>query len=153
MRFYRPTIGSLAFPIGMIVYSAYKLIRFSALGIGFGSGFEFLWAYVAAIVLGGVLPIILTFTLKTETREYFLPRLMFFLAAIAAIAIPREFVEIPKGGEVLLTALISAATLLYFYKPRPTRFKEWCVIFLSTPTIYMMVFYLLITNDFDKLLG
>ena len=90
--------------------------------------------------------------MKTETVEYFLPRLIIFLCTIAAIALMKEFVEIPKGGLVILTAVSSAVTLLFFYKIRPARFKEWCIIFLSTPTIYMMIYYLLLPNDIDMLL-
>lgn len=153
MRIYKPSFWSLAFPIGIIVYSAYKLIDFSRFGIGLGSFFMFTWSFAAAIVFGGVLPIILTFALKIETREYVLPRLIIYLCTIAAISVIREFVEVPKGGLVILTAVSAAVTLLYFYKFRPTRFSEWCVIFLSTPQIYMMIYYLLITNDIDKLIG
>lgn len=153
MRIYKPSFWSLAFPIGIIVYSTYKLIHFSRWGMGFGSEFMFVWSFAAAIVLGGVLPIILTFALKTETREYFLPRLIIYICTIAAISIPQEFVTIPKGGLVIMTAVSAAVTLLYFYKYRPTRFSEWYVIFFSTPQIYMMIYYLLLTNDIDNLLG
>lgn len=146
MRIYRPGAGSLAFPIGIIIYSAYKLIHYSKYGLGLGSDFIVSWSFAAAIVFGGVLPIILTFALKIDTREYFLPRLIFYICTIAAISIPREFVEIPQGGLVILTAVSASLTLLYFYKFRPTRFKEWCVIFLSTPQIYMMIYYLLFSN-------
>ena len=152
MRIYRPSFGSLAFPVGIVVYSAYKLIWFSCNGLGLGSGLTFTLSYAAAIVFGGILPIILTYTMKTETVEYFLPRLIIFLCTIAAIALMKEFVEIPKGGLVILTAVSSAVTLLFFYKIRPARFKEWCIIFLSTPTIYMMIYYLLLANDIDMLL-
>ena len=146
MRIYKPSFWSLAFPIGIIVYSMYKLIDYSRYGVGLGSDFIVSWCFAAAIVMGGVLPIILTFALKIETREYFLPRLIFYICTIAAVSIPQEFVEIPKGGLVVLTAVSAAVTLLYFYKYRPTRFKEWCVIFLSTPQLYMMIYYLLYTN-------
>lgn len=146
MRIYRPGAGSLAFPIGIIIYSAYKLIHYSKYGLGLGSDFVVSWCFAAAIVFGGILPIILTFALKIDTREYFLPRLIFYISTIAAIAIPGEFVEIPRGGLVIMSAVSAALTLLYFYKFRPTRFKEWCVIFLSTPQIYMMIYYLLFTN-------
>lgn len=151
MRIYKPSFWSLAFPVGIIIYSGYKLIDFSRYGMGIGSYFMFTWSFLAAIVIGGVLPIILTFALKIETREYFLPRLIFYVCTIAAVSIPREFVTIPKGGLVILTAFSAAVTLLYFYKFRPTRFSEWFVIFLSTPQIYMMIYYLLVTTDIDNL--
>lgn len=144
MRIYRPGAGSLAFPIGIIIVSAFKLVFYSIFGMGLGSYFIVSWSYAAAIVFGGVLPIILTFALKIDTREYFLPRLIFYICTIAAISIPAEFVEIPRGGTVILTAVSAAMTLLYFYKFRPTRFKEWIVIFLSTPQIYMMINRLLL---------
>lgn len=144
MRIYRPGAGSLAFPIGIIIVSAFKLVFFSIFDMGLGSYFIASWSYAAAIVFGGVLPIILTFALKIDTREYFLPRLLIYISTIAAISIPAEFVEIPRGGTVILTAVSAAMTLLYFYKFRPTRFKEWIVIFLSTPQIYMMINRLLL---------
>ena len=146
MRIYKPSFWSLAFPIGIVVYSAYKLIQLSRYGMGLGSEIALPWCFAAAIVFGGILPIILTFALKIETREYFLPRLILYICTIAAIALPQEFVSIPPGGFGLMAAVSSAITLLYFYKLRPTRFKEWCVIFLSTPQIYMMIYYFLYAN-------
>lgn len=146
MRIYKPSFWSLAFPIGIILYAGFELLRLSKYGFGLGSGYTVSWSYAAAIVFGGVLPIILTFALKIDTREYFLPRLIFYICTIAAINIPREFVEIPQGGTVILTAVSAAMTLLYFYKFHKSRFKEWIVIFLSTPQIYMMIYYLLFTK-------
>lgn len=146
MRVYRPGAGSLAFPIGIAVYCAYKLAQFTRFGIGLNSGFLLTWGFAAGIVFGGVLPIILTFALKIDTREYFLPRLILYVCTIAAISLPRQFVEIPQGGAMLMCAFSSALTLLYFYKIRPARFKEWCVIALSTPQIYMMIYYLLLSK-------
>ena len=147
MRVYRPSFWSLAFPIGIIAYSGYQLIKWHRYGMGLGSGFMFPWVFVAAIVFGGILPIILTFALKVDTREYCLPRVIIYVCTIAAISIPQEFVEIPQGGFVILSAVSSAITLLYFYKTHKSRFSEWCIIFLSTPQIYMMVYYLLLSND------
>lgn len=144
MRYFRPGAGSLAMPIGIIIVSGFKLGFYSFFGMGLGSDFIASWSYAAAIVFGGILPIILTFALKTDTREYFLPRLIFYICTVAAISIPGEFVEIPRGGTVILTAVSAAMTLLYFYKFRPTRFKEWIIIFLSTPQIYMMLNRLLL---------
>lgn len=114
--------------------------------MGLSSGFLVSWSFAAAIVFGGILPIILTYALKIDTREYFLPRLIFYICTIAAMAIPQEFVTIPQGGFMLMSAVSAAMTLLYFYKFRPTRFKEWCVIALSTPQIYMMLYYLLLNQ-------
>lgn len=153
MRIYKPSFWSLAFPIGIIVYSGYQLIKFSRFGMGLGSDFIVCWSFAAAIVFGGVLPIILTFALKLETREYFLPRLILYICTIAAIAIPQEFVRIPQGGLVIMSAVSAAVTLVYFNKFHKTRFSEWCVIFLSTPQIYMMIYYLLLTNYVIELFG
>lgn len=149
---YRASAGSLAFPIGIIVYSAYKFLRYTLTGMGPGSGLMFIWVYIGAIVLGGILPIVLTYTMKIETRDYFLPRLIIFLCTIATISVTGEFVDLPKGGVIVMTAVASAATLFYFYKICPTRFSEWSVIFLSTPTVYMMIYYLLIDADVENLL-
>lgn len=146
MRIYRPGAGSLAFPLGIIIYSTYKLVQFSRYGMGLNSEILVSWSFAAAIVFGGVLPIILTYALKIDTREYFLPRLIIYICTIAAMSIPREFVTIPQGGFMLMSAVSAAMTLLYFYKFRPTRFKEWCVIALSTPQIYMMLYYLLLNQ-------
>lgn len=146
MRIYRPGAGSLAFPLGIIIYSTYKLVQFSRYGMGLNSEILVSWSFAAAIVFGGVLPIILTYALKIDTREYVLPRLIIYICTIAAMSIPREFVTIPQGGFMLMSAVSAAMTLLYFYKFRPTRFKEWCVIALSTPQIYMMLYYLLLNQ-------
>lgn len=112
--------------------------------------FMYTWVFVAAIALGGILPIILTFSLKIETHEYFLPRLIIFLFTIAAISITEEIIGVSRGSRVIMTMIASVITLIYFYKFCPTRFSEWCVIFISTPTIYMMVYYILIVSDFEK---
>lgn len=151
MRLYKPSAGSLAFPIGIIVYSAYRLIRDYVYGSGLGSWLLYPWSLLTAIVLGGALPIILTVALKVDTQEYFLPRLVIYLCTFAAISIIPEFVDVPKGGLVILTAFSSAVTMLYFYKIRPTRFSEWFVIFFSTPQIYMMIYYLLLSKDIEQL--
>ena len=153
MRIYKPSFWSLAFPIGIIVDSGYQLIKWNRYGMGLGSGFTFTWTFVAAIVLGGILPIILTFALKIETREYCLPRVIIYVCTIAAISMAREFAAIPRGGLVVMAAVSSAITMLYFYKYHKTRYSEWYVIFLSTPQIYMMVYYLLISNDVMVLFG
>ena len=147
MRIYRPSFWSLAFPIGIIVYSGYQLIKWHRYGMGIGSGFMFPWVFAAAIVFGGILPIILTFAMKIETREYCMPRVIIYVCTIAALYIPMELVAIPQGGFVILTAVSSAITMLYFYKYHKTRYSEWYVIFLSTPQIYMMIYYLLLTKD------
>lgn len=150
MRFYKPRVGSLAFPIGIIVYSAYKLFRCWQNGRGLGSIFFSSWVFVAAIVLGGIIPIILTFALKIETHEYFLPRLIIFICTIAVMSISEEFVGVSRSSRVIIMMIASVMTLIYFHKFRSTRFSEWCVICISTPTIYMMVYYILIVGDVER---
>ena len=148
MRIWKPSFWSLVFPIGIIVYSGYKMfIMWARFGIGFGAEYTVPWVFAAAIVLGGILPIILTFAMKTETREYCLPRVIIFVCTIGAVNIPQEFVAMPDGAVIILYAVSSAITLLYFYKYHKTRFSEWNIIFLSTPQIYMMAYYLLLSND------
>lgn len=152
MRLYIPSAGSLAFPIGIIVYSSYRFISDSVYGLGLGSGMLFSLSFLAAIVFGGILPIILTIVLKVDTREYFVPRLIIYLSTFAATAVIPEFVDVPRGGFVLLTAVSSAVTMIYFYKICRTRFSEWFVILLSTPQIYMMIYFLLLMKDIERLL-
>ena len=145
---WKPSFWSLAFPIGIIIWSGYQLIEWnsSLLGIAIFV-FKFPWVFAAAIILGGFLPIILTLTLKIETREYFLPRLIIYVVSVGVINISRQFVTVPRGGLVILTAVSSAITMLYFYQFHKTRFSEWCIIFISTPQIYMMAYYLLLDYD------
>ena len=145
---WKPSFWSLAFPIGIIIWSGYQLIEWnsSLLGIAIFV-FKFPWVFAAAIILGGILPIILTLTLKIETREYFLPRLIIYVVSVGVINISRQFVSVPRGGLVILTAVSSAITMLYFYQFHKTRFSEWCIIFISTPQIYMMAYYLLLDYD------
>ena len=145
---WKPSFWSLAFPIGIIIYSGYQLIEWnsSLLGIAIFV-FKFPWVFVAALILGGFLPIILTLALKIETREYFLPRLIIYVVSIGVINISRQFVTVPRGGLVILTAVSSAITMLYFYQFHKTRFSEWCIIFISTPQIYMMAYYLILDYD------
>lgn len=143
-----PSIWSFMFPIGISIYSGYQMIRWGTWGLGLAFvAFKFPWVYAAALIIGGILPIILTLALRIETREYLLPRLIIYLCTVAAISIFREFVSIPQGGLVILCAVSAAITLLYFYQFHKTRFSEWCMIFLTTPQIYMMLYYLLLEND------
>lgn len=150
MKFYKPKIGTLAFPIGIIVYSVYHLFKCWRYGLRLDSGFLSPWVYIAAIVLGGIIPIILTFALKIETQEYFLPRLIIFVCTIAVISISEEFIGVSRGSRVIITMVASVITLIYLHKFCRTRFSEWCMIFISTPTIYMMAYYILIVGDVEK---
>ena len=145
---WKPSFWSLAFPIGIIIWSGYQLIKWNSSLLGIAVFvFKFPWVFAAAIILGGFLPIILTLTLKIETREYFLPRLIIYVVSVGVINISRPFVTVPRGGLVILTAVSSAITMLYFYQFHKTRFSEWCIIFISTPQIYMMAYYLLLDYD------
>lgn len=152
MRFKKPSFWSIAFPVAIIIYAAYNFYEFSRYIKVFGVFFACAWSYIAAIVLGGILPIILTFALKVELIEYFRPRLVILLCTMLVVSVAKEVSVVPRGALPLILAVSAVFTLLYVYKVRPARFKEWIIIFLSTPQIYLMVYYFLFNNDVEKLI-
>lgn len=154
MRIYKPSFGSLAMPIAITVYSAYKLIYYSTYyHMGLGSFFTISWSFLVAIVIGGVLPVILTLVFKAETAEYFLPRLLIFLCTVAFVELTQEFVGVAAEVVVFFYAISSAVTALYFYKIHRTKFSEWFIIFFSTPQLYMMIYHLLAAKDIQRIIG
>ena len=152
MRTYKPkpSFWSIAFPVAIIIYSAYNFYEFSRYIRAFDTFFACAWSYIAAIVLGGILPIILVYAMRIELIEYFRPRMIIFISTMLVVSVAKEISGMPHGALIIMLAVSAAVTLIYLYKVRPARFKEWIIIFLSTPQIYMMIYYFLFNNDVEK---
>lgn len=155
MRAYKPkpSFWSIAFSVAIIIYSAYKFYELSRYMRFFGTFFFCAWSYIAAIVLGGILPIILTYAMRIELIEYFRPRMIIFISTMLVVSVAKEISGMPRGALIIMLAVSAAVTLIYLYKVRPARFKEWIVIFLSTPQIYMMIYYFLLSKDVEGIIG
>lgn len=155
MRTYKPkpSFWSIAFPVAIIIYSAYKFYELSRYIKYFGVFFSCAWSYIAATVLGGILPIILVYAMRIELTEYFRPRMIILICTMLVVSVAKEVSGIPRGALIIMLAVSAAVTLIYLYKVRPARFKEWIIIFLSTPQIYMMIYYFLLNKDVEGILG
>lgn len=153
MHTYKPSFWSIAFPVAIIIFSAYRLYVLSKSMRFFGVFFTCAWGYIAAIVLGSILPIILAYALRVELAEYFRPRIVIFVVTVFVVSLVNEISVMPRGALIIIYAVSAAFTLLYLYKIRPARFKEWVIIFLSTPQIYMMLYYFLLSKDVENLVG
>ena len=119
----------------------------------FGVFFYCAWGYIAAIVVGSILPIILTYAMRVELIEYFRPRIVIFIVTVFVVSVVNQISDAPRGVLIIILAASAAFTLFYLYKIRPARFKEWVIIFLSTPQIYMMIYYFLLSKDVGGIVG
>lgn len=147
-------LGSLAFPVGIIVWTAYKYISGSiALG-DFAIHFMHRWSFIISFSVCGVVPLLLTLIMRIDTSEQFLPRLLIFVSTVAVISIAREFLgfeEMMLGtGIVLLIALVFSA--LYFHIARPVKFSAWLVIFLGNPCLVYLICYAMQMNEIKRLI-
>lgn len=148
-------LGSLAYPVGIIIWSLYKYISWSVTFGEWSVRFSYQWSYLIAMGVCGVLPIILTFVLRIDTSEQFLPRLVIFLCTIALIAVSREFIDYQTmfTGTLLILLMSLVISAVFFFKIRPVKFSAWIVIFLANPCLVYFITYLMQMKDLNKLIN
>jgi len=146
-------LGSLAYPVGIIIWAAWKYWESTRLFGGWNPQYLQQWGYMIAACVCGVLPIIFTLVLRIDTSEQFLPRLLIFISTIAVISIARQFIDykllftgIPV---ILLISLVFSG--LFFYKARPVKFSAWLMIFLANPCLVYFFTYLMQLKDINLL--
>lgn len=140
----RKIIGSLAIPVVLFLYSLYKYLSVYLWHNGVGAGAVYRWSYVAAAIVGGVLPIILTLALGIDTSKYIVPRLLITFGTMGFISVTEEFVDMTVmsyGGKLLLLIISVSFSAVYFYKGRYVKFSEWLVMFISNPVFYYLIYY------------
>ena len=146
-------LGSLAFPVGIIIWAAWKYWNTVRIFGGWSPQYYQQWGYIIAAGVCGVLPMILTLVLRIDTSEQFLPRLLIFLSTIAVIGLAREFIDYKllfTGAPVmLLISLVFSG--LFFYKVRPVKLSAWLMIFLANPCLADFFTYLLQLKDINLL--
>lgn len=146
-------IGSWAYPVGIIIWAAWKYWDAVRIFGGWSPQYYQQWGYIIAAVVCGVLPIILTLILRIDTSEQFFPRLLIFLSTIAVISLAQQFIDyktmfIGKPVMLLISLVFSG---LFFYKERPVKLSAWLMILLANPCLVDFFTYLLQLKDINIL--
>ena len=90
-------LGSLAFPVVIMIWMAYEYISGSIRLADLGTHFGHRWSYIIAFTLCGVLPLLLTLILQIDTSDQFVPRLVISLCTLALVSIVKEFLGVGFG--------------------------------------------------------
>lgn len=145
--------GSLAFPLGIIVWAAWKYLETLQIFGGVTLQFYEQLGYIIAAAVCGVLPIILTLTLKIDTSEQLLPRLLILVSTIAVVSLSQQFIDYKTMfiGKPVMQLISLVFSGLFFYKARPVKLSAWLMIFLSNPTLADLFTYLLQLKDINLL--
>ena len=145
--------GSLAYPVGIIIWAAWKYWDTVRIFGGWTPQYYQQWGYMIAAVVCGVLPMILTLTLRIDTSEQFLPRLLILLSTIAVIGLAREFIDykLMFTGKSVMLLISLVFSGLFFYKVRPVKLSAWLVIFLANPCLADFFTYLMQLKDINLL--
>ena len=139
-------ILSLIFPvITALLCSAFAVVLFT-LNAPFVGLFTWWWITCAAgILLGGVLPIVLTVVTKTDTSEALKTRGMifggtaaFYLAAHFIIGIINVTSDISIAVIVIVPIIMSAV----YHIRKADKHLQWIIICLSDPILYFDIWYI-----------
>lgn len=146
-------LGSLAFPIGIIIWMAYEYISGSIMLGGLEVHFLHRWSYIIAFAVCGVLPLLLTLIMRIDTSEQFLPRLVISLCTLAAVSIVKEFLGVgmvvngyilPLEGIILIISLVISE--VFFHVKRPVKLSAWLIIFIGNPCLARLICYVMTMN-------
>ena len=147
-------LGSLAFPVGIMVWTAYKYISGSIMLGDLALHFTHRLSFIIAFAVCGVLPLLLTLIMRIDTSEQFLPRLLIFLCTFAAVSIAKEFLgfETMMIGEGILLLISLVFSGLFFHIARPVKLSGWIVIFLGNPCLVHFICYVMEMRDLKELI-
>lgn len=147
-------LGSLVFPVGIMVWAAYKYISGSFVLGDLAVHFPHRWSFIIAFAACGLLPLLLTLIMRIDTSEQLLPRLMISLCTLAAVSIAREFLDFGvmmiAEGILLLISLVFSG--LFFHIARPVKLSEWIVIFLGNPCLVHFLCYIMQMSDLKEMI-
>lgn len=151
-------LGSLAFPVGIIIWMAYKYISESVMLGDLEIHFMYRWSYIIAFALCGVLPLLLTLIMQIDTSDQFLPRLVISLCTLALVSIVKESLGVgmivngfilPLEGIALLISLVFSA--VFFHVKRPVKLSGWLVIFIGNPCLARLICYVMTMNNLKEI--
>lgn len=147
-------LGSLVFPVGIMVWAAYKYISGSFVLGDLAIHFPHRWSFIIAFAACGLLPLLLTLIMRIDTSEQFLPRLMISLCTLAAVSIAREFLDFGvmmiAEGILLLISLVFSG--LFFHIARSVKLSGWIVIFLGNPCLVHFLCYIMQMGDLKEMI-
>lgn len=147
-------LGSLVFPVGIMVWAAYKYISGSFVLGDIAIHFPHRWSFIIAFAACGLLPLLLTLIMRIDTSEQLLPRLMISLCTLAAVSIAREFLDfgVMKIAEGILLLISLVFSGLFFHIARPVKLSEWIVIFLGNPCLVHFLCYIMQMSDLKEMI-
>lgn len=147
-------LGSLAYPVGIMLWTAFEYIRGSMLLGDLAPHFMYRWSYIITFAVCGAVPLALTLIMRIDTSDCFLPRLVIWLSAVAAISIAGELLDyeimVLAEGIFLLIALVFSG--LFFHVAKPTRLSQWIMIFMANPCLVYLVCYAMRTYELKQLI-
>lgn len=145
----KQAIGSLVFPVLVLVAAISLFCGFTIYLGDFRLDYNFQRAFQIIAGLGGILPTILTFVLKADTSTYLLRRIVLLLASIGLLALFATFLGDESAAFPLFCIALALTVIVpavYFaVKCRCT--KEWLVIFLSNPTLWLGIWIIAFAID------
>lgn len=147
-------LGSLAFPVGIIVWTAYKYISGSIMLGDWGIHFTHRWSFIIAAGVCGVLPLLLTLIMRIDTSEHFMQRLLIYVCTVAVIAICEEFIgfNILYLAKLIMLLIALVFSGLYFHIARSTKLSQWIVIFLANPCLVYFICFAMEMRDLKELI-
>lgn len=146
-------LGSLSYPVGIMVWTVYKYIIGSFELGDLAIHFTHRWSFIISFAVCGLLPLLLTLIMRIDTSEQFLPRLVISLCTLAAVSITKEFLGVglvvngfilPLEGIILLISLVFSG--LFFHIARPVKLSQWIMIFLGNPCLVRLICYIMQMN-------
>lgn len=154
-------ILSLAFP--SFIFLSYLIIALTTGGVlvvvyngGIGGSFNFFltqYCVLAGMLLGGILPIILTIKLKIDTCAYASRRLFFDICGPIVLlvlyylnnAVSSKSMFIPIVAPIIY---IAAYSVFFYIKTKS--FKKFIIILLSDPILHFIILVLAAYWDYQR---
>lgn len=135
----KQAVGSLVFPVLVLIAAISFFCGFTVYLGDYRLDYNFQRAFQLIAGLGGILPTILTFVLKADTSIYMLRRIAFLFASIGLLAVFATFLGDESAAFPLFCIALALTVIVpaVYFAVRCRSAKEWLVIFLSNPTIWL----------------
>lgn len=145
----KQVIASLVFPILVLAAAISFFCGFTVYLGDFRLDYNFQRAFLIIIDLGGILPVILTFALKTDTSNYLLRRIVFLFGSIGLLALFATFLGDESAAFPLFCIALALTVIVpaVYFAVRCGSTKEWLVIFLSNPTFWLGIWVIAFAID------
>ncbi len=139
-------ILSLIYPIIIMLTS---VLVFFLCGTGSNGINAFGYALIAAFLVGGILPVILTTAGKIDLSGYFKHRTIAFIIGVVT-ALLSSLVALYINPMFCIFAFFPVIIEVLHFFPRVKHIKEWIVLILSNPLIYYIVVFMMFYIDLWK---